>query len=139
MTPYKISIKKVAESISYGDHGSTFGGNPLACKVALSILGELLENGVLANVELMGKYLVEKLQELKEKHDSIKSIRGMGLLIGIQLSIDTKKFIDQCIESGLLLVGAGGDVVRLLPPLNIEEAYIDRAMNIIDSVLGQLE
>jgi acetylornithine/N-succinyldiaminopimelate aminotransferase len=134
-----VASKKVAESISYGDHGSTFGGNPLACSIALAIIGELIEKGVLANVELMSEYLVEKLQGLKEKHDSIKSIRGMGLLIGIQLSIDTKKFIDQCIESGLLLVGAGADVVRLLPPLNIEEAYIDRAMNIIDSVLGQLE
>ncbi|MEA4848524.1 MAG: aspartate aminotransferase family protein [Clostridiaceae bacterium] len=131
-----VASGKAAESISYGDHGSTFGGNPLACKVALAILEELLEKGVLANVEPMGRYFVEKLQVLKKKHESIKSIRGMGLLLGLQLSIDTKEFIDRCIASGLLLVGAGADVVRILPPLNIREEYIDRAVDIIDSVLS---
>ncbi len=132
-----VASEKVAESISYGDHGSTFGGNPLACSVALAILGELTENGVLTNVEHMSQYLVGKLQGLKEKHDSIKDIRGMGLLVGLQLSIDTKGFVNQCIEKGLLLVGAGADVVRLLPPLNIEAEYIDRAVDIIDSVLSR--
>ena len=128
---------KVAESISYGDHGSTFGGNPLACSVALAILEELLENGVLENVELMNRYLLNKLQGLKEKHSSIKDIHGMGLLLGLRLSIDTKEFVSQCIDKGLLLVGAGADVVRLLPPLNIEPEYLDRAVDIIDSVLSK--
>lgn len=134
-----IVSKKVAESISYGDHGSTFGGNPLACSVAIAVLNELLENGVLANVEIMSRYLLGKLHSLKEKHSSIKSIRGMGLLIGLQLSVDTKGFISQCIDSGLLLVGAGADVVRLLPPLNIEGSYIDKAVDIIDSILSKCE
>jgi len=133
-----VAGRKAAESISYGDHGSTFGGNPLACSVALAILSELLDNGVLENVEIISRYLLRKLQSLKESHDSIKDIRGMGLLIGIQLSIDTKKFINECIEEGLLLAGAGTDVVRLLPPLNVEELYIDRAIDIIDSVLSKL-
>ena len=132
-----VADQKVAESISYGDHGSTFGGNPLACAVALAILSELTENGVLTNVELMSQYLLGKLHGLKEKHDSIKDIRGMGLLIGLQLSINTKEFINQCIEKGLLLVGAGADVVRLLPPLNVEAEYVDRAVAIIDSVLSK--
>lgn len=130
-----VASEKASECIAYGDHGSTFGGNPLACSVALAILEELLEKGVLKNVELMGRYFVDKLQTLKEKHNSIVSIRGMGLLLGLQLSIDTKKFIDRCVDSGLLLVGAGADVVRLLPPLNIQEGYIDRAVDIIDSTL----
>jgi acetylornithine/N-succinyldiaminopimelate aminotransferase len=132
-----VASGKVAESISPGDHGSTFGGNPLACSIALAILSELLDNGVLANVEQMSQYLLEKLQGLKEKHESIKDIHGMGLLVGLRLSIDTKDFVNQCIEKGLLLVGAGADVVRLLPPLNIEKEYIDRAIDIIDSVLSK--
>ncbi|HYE83301.1 MAG TPA: aspartate aminotransferase family protein [Clostridia bacterium] len=132
-----IASEKVAGSISPGDHGSTFGGNPLACSVALAILDELLENGVLANVEVMGGYLLGKLQKLKEKHGSIRDIHGMGLLIGLKLSIDTKKFISQCIEKGLLLVGAGPEVVRLLPPLNVETEYLDRAVAIIDEVLSE--
>lgn len=130
-----VASGKAAECISYGDHGSTFGGNPLACSVALAILEELLEKGVLENVELMGRYFVDKLQTLKEKHNSIVSIRGMGLLLGLQLSTDTKAFIDRCVDSGLLLVGAGADVVRILPPLNIQKEYIDRAVDIIDSNL----
>ncbi len=132
-----IASKKVAESITFGDHGSTFGGNPLACSVALAILEELLDNGVLANVESMSKYFADKLYKLKERHSEIKDIRGMGLLIGMQLSVSTKEFIDQCIDKGLLLVGAGADVVRLLPPLNIEAEYIDRVVDIIDSVLSK--
>lgn len=134
-----VASQKVAGTISCGDHGSTFGGNPLACSVALSIMDELLENGVLANVENMSGYLMGKLQALNEKHDSIKGIHGMGLLVGLRLSIDTKGFINKCIEKGLLLVSAGADVVRLLPPLNIEEAYIDKAVDIIDSVLDMYE
>ena len=130
-----VASGKAAECISYGDHGSTFGGNPLACSVALAILEELLEKGVLENVELMGRYFVDKLQTLKEKHNSIVSIRGMGLLLGLQLSTDTKAFIDRCVDSGLLLVAAGADVVRILPPLNIQKEYIDRAVDIIDSNL----
>ncbi|MHB1393734.1 MAG: acetylornithine/succinylornithine family transaminase [Clostridia bacterium] len=130
-----VASGKVAETISPGDHGSTFGGNPLACSVALAILSELIENGVLTNVEHMSRYLFGKLQGLKEKHQSIKGINGMGLLVGLRLSIDTKGFVNQCIKKGLLLVGAGADVVRLLPPLNIERSYIDRAVDIIDSVL----
>lgn len=132
-----IACKKVAETVTYGDHGSTFGGNPLACAVAVAILNELMDNGVLANVEKMSQHLVEKLQGLKKKHDSIKDIRGMGLLIGLQLSISTKEFINQCIDKGLLLVGAGADVVRILPPLNVEAEYLDRAVDIIDSVLSK--
>jgi len=129
---------KVAETIAYGDHGSTFGGNPLACAVALAVLDELLENGVLDNVTNMGAYLQKKLMDLKEKHASIAGIHGMGLLVGIKLSIDAKKFINECIGNGLLLVGAGADVVRLLPPLNVEPEYLDRAVGIIDEVLSKL-
>ncbi len=128
---------RVAESINFGDHGSTFGGNPLACAVALAILDELLENGVLDNVGNMGAYLQKKLMDLKEKHASIVGINGMGLLVGIKLSIDTKKFVNDCISKGLLLVGAGTDVVRLLPPLNIGAEYLDRAVEIIDEVLSK--
>lgn len=130
-----VASKKAAEIISHGDHGSTFGGNPLACSVALAVLAELLDNGVLANVELMSRYLFGKLQDLKKKHCSIKAIHGMGLLVGLKLSVDTKDFISRCADSGLLLVGAGKDVVRILPPLNIEAPYIDKAVDIMDAVL----
>lgn len=134
-----LGSEKVAQSISPGDHGSTFGGNPLACAAALAVLNELLDNGVLENVEAMGSYLSVKLRKLKEKHPSIKAIHGMGLLMGLRLSVDTGEFIGKCIGKGLLLAGAGKDVVRLLPPLNIEPEYLDRGVEIIDQVLREEE
>lgn len=130
-----VAADKVAECITFGDHGSTFGGNPLASAVALAVLGELLENHVLDNVKKMNTYFMYKLMGLKEKHPEIVGINGMGLLLGLQLSIDTKAFVNQCLAKGLLLVGAGKDVVRLLPPLNVEPEYLDKAVEIIGSVL----
>lgn len=130
-----VAAGKVAECITFGDHGSTFGGSPLACAVALAVLGELLENRVLDNVKNMNTYFMYKLMSLKEKHPEIVGINGMGLLLGLQLSIDTKAFVNQCLAKGLLLVGAGKDVVRLLPPLNVEPEYLDKAVDIIGSVL----
>ncbi len=134
-----VAGAKAAEVISYGDHGSTFGGNLLACSVALVVLEELLQKGVLDNVNAMNLYFAGKLESLKSKHAaSVVSIQGMGLLLGLRLSVDPKAFINQCIEKGLLLVGAGTDVVRLLPPLNIEPQYIDKAVQIMDEVLEAL-
>lgn len=129
--------EKIAEVVKPGDHGSTFGGNLLASTVALTVLEELLEKGVLANVNAMNLYFAEKLETLKAKHAAVTGIQGMGLLLGIKLSIDPKTFINKCVEKGLLLVGAGADVVRLLPPLNIEPQYIDQAVAIMDAVLAE--
>lgn len=118
-----------------GDHGSTFGGNPLACAVSLAVLGELTDGGVVDKVKEKSEYMVSKLKELKEKYNQIEEIKGIGLLIGIKLNVDTKEFSKKCFENKFLAVTAGKDVVRLLPPLNVEKEDIDKAMELLEKVL----
>lgn len=132
-----LANDKADIAFTKGDHGSTFGGNPLACAVSLSVIEEIINNNIIENVNTIGKYLTDKLNLLKEKYNIINEIKGMGLLLGISLNIDTKDFINKCFENGLLLVGAGFNTVRLLPPLNVNYDDIDCAVNIIEKVLKE--
>lgn len=126
-------------TLTTGDHGSTYGGNPLACAVANAVIDELMEGGVVAGVEKRGQYFISKINELKEKHDFITGTRGMGLLIGITIEAPVKDFINKCFEKGLLLVSAGPDVVRVLPPLNVSFEEIDNVINIIEQVIIEMK
>lgn len=133
-----MAKEKFALSFNPGDHASTFGGNPIATRAGEHILNRLLKEGLLKNAETSGKYLREKLEELKGKYIFIKDIRGIGLMQGIELDIDTKLVIKKAIENGLLLVGAGEKVIRFVPPLIITRQEIDRAIDILDKVLENL-
>ncbi len=126
---------RAAEGLGPGDHGCTFGGNPLACAVALTVLNELVDNGIIENVNKKSEYLIQKLQILKNDFDVIKEIRGKGLLLGISLTCNPKTIVKRCFEKGLLLVTAGKDAVRILPPLNVKIEEIDFAVNIIKEAL----
>lgn len=130
-----MANKRCAYAFVPGDHGTTFGGNPLACGVSYAVLTELIDGGVIKSVDKKSEYLVNKLKELKEKYPVITDIRGMGLLIGIAVSIPVKDLINECFNEKLLLVSAGENVVRILPPLNVSLEDIDAAINILDSVL----
>jgi acetylornithine/N-succinyldiaminopimelate aminotransferase len=123
-----------AEALVPGDHGSTYGGNPLGSAVASAVLKELVDNGVVASVEEKAAYLKEKLLTLKEKYGVIKEVKGMGLLIGISFD-DPKAIMNDCFNKGLLVVTAGADVVRLLPPLNVTKEDMDAALNVLEEVL----
>ena len=127
-----------ASSLVPGDHGSTFGGNPLGCAVALAVLEELVDNGVVASIEEKSTYIKEKLNVLKNKYGVINEVKGMGLLIGISLKTSPKEFMNSCFNKGLLVVTAGSDVVRLLPPLNVTTHEIDEAMNILEEVMKEI-
>lgn len=133
-----MAIDKVADVFDRGDHASTFGGNPIATTAGNTVLDRLLNGGLLENVEKQGKYLTEKLEELKKKHSVIKDIRGVGLIQGIELSINGSEVVGKCIEKGLLLVGAGANVVRFVPPLIITHEEIDEAMDILDKSLAEI-
>ncbi len=118
-----------------GDHAATFGGNPLVCSGALAVLNELTDNNLLVHAEKAGIYLNKKLEHLKSKHSEILSVRGKGLMMGIELSIDAGKIVSDCREKGLLLATAGKSVIRFVPPLIVSEKEIDTAIDIIDSAL----
>ena len=125
-----------------GDHGSTYGGNPLVCAVANAVLHELIDNKLIEkNVVEKGQYSVEKLKKLKEKFDFIEEIRGKGLLLGIKFDekkVLAKDVVLKALENGLLLVGAGNNVVRFFPPFNVTNDEIDKAVSILEKVFEKI-
>ncbi|MBV7274450.1 aspartate aminotransferase family protein [Clostridiaceae bacterium UIB06] len=130
-----IMTNEKASVLVPGDHGSTFGGNPLACAVSLAVLGELVDGGVVEKVKEKSEYMISKLNELKDKYSQIEEIKGIGLLLGIKLNVDIKEFSKKCFENKLLAVTAGKDVVRLLPPLNVEKEDMDKSIELLEKVL----
>ena len=129
------------EVLTPGDHGSTYGGNPLVCAVGNAVLKELIDNNLIKNnVIEMGKYAKEKLENLRSKIDFIVEIRGKGLLLGIKLDsskVLSKDFVAFALEKGLLLVGAGNNVVRYFPPFNVCKAEIDKSIKILEEAVGK--
>jgi aminotransferase, acetylornithine/succinylornithine family len=126
----------VAESFAPGDHASTFGGNPLATAAGCVVVEELL-SGLLDNVKEQGKYLEEKLNDIVEKFDIVKERRGIGLMQGIELTVPAGDYIAKSIENGLLLVGAGKNVIRFVPSLICCKEDIDKAMDILEKSLAE--
>ena len=129
-----LMTKKVSKSMTPGTHGSTFGGNPLAMAVGSAVLDQI-NNNLLKNVNKMSKYFISNLNILKKKYPKIiKEVRGLGLLIGLQLFHDQTKFIKKLMNNNLLTIRAAENVVRILPPLNVKKSEIDLALKIIDEV-----
>ncbi|MGH4122138.1 MAG: aspartate aminotransferase family protein [Clostridium sp.] len=133
-----ITNEKASTAFVPGDHGCTFGGNPLGSAVGVAVLTELVDGGVIDKIEEKSIYLKEKLLKLKEKYGVIDEVRGMGLLIGISLKTRAKDFSKLCFDKGLLVVTAGDNVIRLLPPLNVSKAELDEALNILEVVISEI-
>lgn len=127
---------EVANAFQPGDHGSTFGGNPLACAASLAFMDVLINEKLVENSNNMGKYLMQKLNELAQKHDIIKEVRGKGLMIGIEFNVEKAKEINKkCFEKGYLVGNAGNSILRILPPLIVTREDIDGMINTLDEVL----
>lgn len=130
-----------------GSHASTFGGNPVSCAAALETIA-LLEEGLLDNAAKVGNYLLNKLRHLASKHSAIGDVRGLGLMVGMELVRDraTKEpavqlrdaLVQRCFHKGLLLLGCGANTVRFCPPLVINEDDVDAAVEIVDEALAEL-
>lgn len=126
----------VASAFEPGDHGSTFGGNPLACSAGYAVLSTILNEKLCENSERMGQYLKDRLNRLKEETDMILEIRGKGLMIGIQLSKPVAKAVNaKCLEQGFLVGNLGDSIIRLLPPLIIRKEDIDAFIPVFRSIL----
>ena len=114
--------KKVASAMIPGSHGSTFGGNPLAMSVGNAVLDQIFKKGFLKNVQKSSKHFISELNKIKEDYpEIIKEVRGIGLLLGLQLYNDQTKFIKKLEDNKLLTMKAGENVVRILPPLNVKK------------------
>lgn len=130
-----------------GAHGSTFGGNPVCCAAAIATL-DLVEGGLMANAERLGGRLISGVRKLAERHDIIGDVRGRGLMVGMELVKDraskapnpeaSRKLVDTGFQHGLLLLGCGKSVVRVAPPLVIDEVDIDRGLGLLGDVLSTL-
>jgi predicted acetylornithine/succinylornithine family transaminase len=152
LTPHLISIGKalgggvpvgaalvgdtVASTIAFGDHGSTYGGNLLACRAALTFLEELMDGGLLDHVASMGRFFEARLQALASRHPMIKEIRGRGLIWGLDLDRDASPMVPAALERGVVVNRTAESVVRLLPPLVITEAEAAEALDRLDAALA---
>lgn len=131
-----LAKESIASAFSPGDHGSTFGGNPLAASAALACVNIIRDEQFLGAVKKKSEVLVAALVGLKSMHPSIKAIRGLGLMLGVEFDIPVKPIIQKCAAQRLLLVGAGENVIRLLPPLTVSDDEINEAVGILASVLA---
>ena len=134
-----LMTKKVAKFMTPGSHGSTFGGNPLAMAVGNAVIDEILKKNFLKNVTQISKYFHSELNNIKYQFPNvIKEIRGVGLLIGLQLYKNQNLFIKNLMKKKLLTIRAAENVVRILPPLNVKKSEIKLALSIIKSVCKEL-
>jgi acetylornithine/N-succinyldiaminopimelate aminotransferase len=119
-----------------GDHGTTFGGNPLACAAGYAVTKYIIDNDIPGNADKMGKYLLFKLGELKEKYPVIADVRGCGLLIAIEFNQDIAEAVMfACLERGLIINHLKANVLRVIPPLIIRKSDVDEGMSILDAAL----
>ena len=130
-----LMTKKVASCMTPGTHGSTFGGNPLAMSIGNTVLDEIFKKKFLKNVKNLSSYFFKELNSIKKDYPQIiKDVRGLGLLIGLQLNVNQTKFINKLTQNRLLTIKAAENVVRILPPLNVKKVEIDFALKIIKKV-----
>ncbi len=131
--------KKVGEnSLVAGDHGTTYGGNPFACAAINKVLDLFKEDNIIENVNKVAPYLEKRLDELKDKYDFITDRRGAGLMQGLVLNRPVADVINKALDKGLILINAGAEIIRFVPPLIITKEDVDDMIEILDSCLGDL-
>lgn len=135
-----IASNKVASAFKSGDHGSTFGGNPLASAAGNAVLAIIEEEGLLENAKKVGNYLEKGLLVLQAKYPKlITQVRGKGLMLGAQLTVPGRDIVNSCLEKGVIINCTAGDVLRFVPPLNIENVHVDEVLAVLDAVLASIE
>jgi acetylornithine/succinyldiaminopimelate/putrescine aminotransferase len=132
-----IAKEEFATAISPGQHGTTFGGGPLACRVALEFLSIVEEENLLDNVNRVGAYLQDKLKELVTKRSVAVGVRGRGFIQGIQLEIPARPIVDEGLAEGVLFNVTHDTVVRFLPPYMLEEKHVDKGIRVLKKLLGK--
>jgi len=134
-----MAREEIAASLVPGKHASTFGGNCLACAAGISVIKAIEEDNLLENAAELGLYIKNKLEQLKQQHSMIDSVRGIGLMIGVQLTGPGKEIVDKCLEKGLRINCTNNTVLRLMPAMIATKDQIDQAIEILDTVLKEGE
>jgi acetylornithine/N-succinyldiaminopimelate aminotransferase len=131
-----MAKEEIAASLVPGKHASTFGGNALVCAAAIAVIEAIEEENLLENANQLGPYTMDKLEQLKQKHSIIDSVRGVGLMIGVQLKSPGTEIVNKCLENGLRINCTQGTVLRFMPPMIADRSMIDQAVDILDGVLN---
>ncbi|MBM7623432.1 aspartate aminotransferase family protein [Sporohalobacter salinus] len=132
-----LAKEEVANAFKPGDHGSTFGGNPLACAAAYSTLSTILDENLVEHAARIGNYFQTRLQDLVEKYDIVDSVRGKGLIIGLEVNIDANEIVNTAFEKGLLINAVSDTTLRFVPPLIVQENDIDQAVGILEEIIAE--
>jgi acetylornithine/N-succinyldiaminopimelate aminotransferase len=130
-----MAKEKIAASLTPGKHASTFGGNALACAAAIAVIDAIEQENLLQNAAQLGQYTKDKLSQLKQKRSIIESVRGIGLMIGVQLTSPCAQIVVSCLQRGLRINCTNENVLRLMPPMIATRNHIDQAIDILDNVL----
>ena len=145
-----VASKELMAQWTVGSHSTTFGGNPVACAAACATIDVLKEEGLVENAKVLGEYALEKLQVLKEKHSVIKSVRGIGFMLAIEI-VNPKtgapngeglmNILHKCLDKGLILYLSGnqGEVIRMMPPLTVDKKHLDLGISILDEAITEYE
>ena len=135
-----LVTEKVAASMKYGEHGSTFAGGPLICNAALAVLDKISKPEFLRSVSEKGKHFKEVLTKKLGTNSHVREVRGLGLIVGVELDVPASPLVDACRDSGLLIISAGkGNVLRLVPPLIISKRELEDAAEIMSKCLPVLD
>ena len=132
---FMMTEKVGQSSLVAGDHGTTYGGNPLACAAICQVMKEFEEKNILANVQEVGAYLWDKLEEVKSRHSDIVDHRGVGFMQGLEFKEPVAEKIAKALEKGLVLINAGTNIIRIMPPLVITKAHVDEMIGILEECL----
>lgn len=132
-----LAKEEFASAISVGQHGTTFGGGPLACRVALEYLATVEEDHLLENVARVGAYLQQELKLLTEVYGAAREVRGRGLIQGLQLEVPARPIVEQALAKGVLFNSTQDTVLRFLPPYLLQEKHVDKGIRVLKSLLGE--
>src|SRR5712692_4027366 len=132
-----LAREEFASAISVGQHGTTFGGGPLACRVALEYLSILEEDKLLENVARVGGYLQQELKTITEKYTAAKEIHGRGFIQGLVLDIPARPIVEQALAEGVLFNSTQDTVLRFLPPFLLQEKHVDKGIRVLKKLLGK--
>jgi acetylornithine/N-succinyldiaminopimelate aminotransferase len=130
-----VARAEVASVLTPGTHGSTFGGNPVACAAALAVFDALEQDGVIANAAEVGQYLIARLREISKECPAVREVRGQGMIIGVALKHAAKSVVDACFRERLIVNGTADTILRLLPPLTLTREEADTGLGIIERAL----
>jgi len=134
-----LSKPEIVEALRVGEHSSTFGGNPLACAAGAATIGSLIEDKLVENAADVGGYFKDGLLKLKEKHRIVRDVRGLGMMLALELRFDVRNLLLDGIRHGLLMLYSGKNILRLLPPLVMDKETISQALETMDELLSEEE